>query len=377
MEDPATQPTAPAPAAAPPAPLFEAASSPHLRAGDSVPSIMWTVVAALLPAAAVGVFYFGIPALAVLVTATAGCVAFEALSQRLTGREVAVSDGRAALTGLLLGMNLPPASPTWMVIVGCAVAVFLGKLIFGGLGFNPFNPALVARVFLLISFPVQMTTWSPPIGLFASAPDGVTAATPLGAFRMELLTKGTALAAGSFNLLDGLIGRIPGSVGETSVVALALGGAFLLWSGIITWHIPVTFLGSLAVLAAAFSAVDPARFPGAGFHLVTGGLMLGALFMATDCLTSPVSPRGMLIFGAGCGLLTWLIRSFGVDPEGASVAILLMNMLTPLIDLYTRPDLTGEAGALSGAANIDDTPTPEDSTAVDCLVKGKQELHVR
>ena len=347
---PAAPAAAPAPAAPkapvlPSAPLFEGASSPHLSAGDSVPSIMWTVVAALLPAAAVGVFYFGIPALVVLITATAGCVAFEALFQRMMRREITVSDGSAALTGLLLGMNLPPASPAWMVVVGCAVAIFLGKLVFGGLGFNPFNPALVARVFLLISFPVQMTTWSPPSGLFASVPDAVTAATPLGEVKMELLTKGTALAAGSVNLLDGLLGRIPGSVGETSVIALLLGGAFLLWRGIITWHIPVSFLGSVAALAAILSVVDSARFPGAGFHLVTGGLILGALFMATDYVTSPVTPRGMLIYGAGCGLLTWLIRSFGGYPEGVSFAILLMNMLTPLIDTYTRPRVFGEVKA--------------------------------
>jgi electron transport complex protein RnfD len=182
-----------------------------------------------------------------------------------------------------------------------------------------------------------MTTWSPPTGLFAAAPDAVTAATPLGEVKMELLTKGTALAAGGVNLLDGLMGRIPGSAGETSVLALALGGVFLLWRGIITWHIPASFLGSVAALAAVLSAVDPARFPGAGFHLVTGGLVLGALFMATDYVTSPVTSRGMLVYGAGCGLLTWLIRSFGGYPEGVSFAILHMNMLTPLIDTYTRP----------------------------------------
>jgi electron transport complex protein RnfD len=322
--------------------LLEAASSPHVRSGDTVPSIMWTVVAALLPAAAVGVFYFGLPSLVVLAVSTGGCVAFEAFFQRLLGREVTVSDGSAALTGLLLGMNLPPAAPAWMVLVGAAVAIFLGKLVFGGLGHNPFNPALVARVFLLISFPVQMTTWSPPTGLFASPPDAITAATPLGEVKMELLTKGTALSAAGVNLLDGVVGRISGSAGETSVVALAIGGAFLLWRGIISWHIPASFLGSVAALAAVFSAADPARYPGAGFHLVTGGLVIGALFMATDYVTSPVTPRGMLVYGAGCGLLTWLIRSFGGYPEGVSFAILLMNMMTPLIDTATRPRVFGE-----------------------------------
>jgi len=192
---------------------------------------------------------------------------------------------------------------------------------------------------------MQMTTWSPPIGLFGSAPDAVTAVTPLGAVRMELLTRGTVLTAGGASLLDSFMGRIPGSVGETSVIALAIGGAFLLWRGIITWHVPVSYLGSVAVLAAVLSALDPARFPGAGFHLATGGLMLGALFMAADDRTAPASPRGRLICGAGCGLLTWLIRSFGTDPEGVAPAILLMNMLTPLIDGYTRPDRSGEVEA--------------------------------
>jgi electron transport complex protein RnfD len=303
----------------------------------------WTVVAALQPAAAVGVFYFGFPALVVLTTATAGCVAFEVLSQRLLGRSVAVADGRAVLTGLLLGMCLPPASPAWMVVAGSALAIALARLVFAGLGFNPFHPVLLARVTLLISFPVQMTTWSPPAGLFASAPDAVTAASPLGAVRVGLLTKGSVLTAGDFNLLDGLVGRIPGSIGETSVVALALGGAFLLWRGIITWHVPAAFLGSVAALAAVLSAAAPSRFPDAGFHLVTGGLVLGALFIATDGGISPAAPRGMLIYGAGCGALTWVIRSFGVYPEGVSFAILLMSMLTPLIDTYTRPRVVGEA----------------------------------
>lgn len=304
---------------------------------------MWTVVAALLPAATVGVFYFGIPALVVLAISTAGCVALEALVLRLLGRPVTVADGRVVLTGLLVGMNLPPASPAWIILVGCAVATICGQLVFPGLGVNPFSPALVARVVLLTGFPAQMTNWSSPGGLFRAAPDAIRAITPLGEVRMELLAKGTALAAGRMDLLDGLMGRIPGSVGETSVMALALGGAFLLWRGIISWHIPVSFLGSVAVLAAVGSALDPARFPGAGFHLVTGGLALGALFMATGHDSSPATARGMLLYGAGCGLMTWMIRSWGVYPEGVSIAILLMNMFTPLIALYTRPSLSMES----------------------------------
>lgn len=327
------------------APRFAAALNPPLNAGDTVPSIQWTVVVALLPAAAVGVFYFGTPALFVLAIATAGCVAFEGLFQRLIGLTATLSDGSAVLTGLLLGLNLPPASPAWMVVVGSAVAIFLGKLVSGGRGFNPFNPALVARVLLLICFPVPMTTWSPPTGLFASAPDAITTATPLGAVQMELRSKGTALAAGGVSLLDGFMGRIPGSVGETSMIALLLGAGFLLWRGIITWQIPAAFIGSVAALAGVFSTVDPSRFPGAGFHLVTGGLILGAFFMVTDHVTSLVSPRGMLIFGAGCGLFTWLIRSCGCYPEGVSFAIVLMNMLAALTDTYTRLLVFGKVRA--------------------------------
>jgi len=297
----------------------------------------WTAVAALLPAAAVGVFYFGPPALVVLVTSTAGCVAFEALSRRLGGGGTADSGGRAALTGLLLGMSLPPASPAWLVAAGSAAAVLLARLVSGGLGFNPFHPALLARAFLLLAFPVPMTTWSPPTGLFAAAPAAVTVASPLGAFKMGLVAKGAALAAREVNLVDGLVGRLPGGAGETSVIALVLGGLFLIWRGGSGWRIPSAFAGAVAALAAASSALDPERFPGAGFHLVTGGLALGALFVATDRATSPATPRGMLIYGAGCGVLTWLIRTYSVYPEGACFGILLMNMITPLIDLYAPP----------------------------------------
>lgn len=323
-------------------PEFEVASSPHQHSGASIHSIMWTVVAALLPAAAVGVYYFGWPALRVLIAATVGSMAVEAVYQRIMKQDVTVTDGSAALTGLLLGMNLPPSSPLWMVLVGCFVAVYIAKQIFGGLGYNPFNPALVARVFLLISFPVQMTRWSLPVPFFSSASDAVTAASPLGEVKMELMTKGTALAAQKMNLLDALMGNIPGSAGETSALALVLGGLFLIWRRIITWHIPVSFLVSVAAVAALCNAIDPSRFPGPGFQLLTGGLLIGAFFMATDYVTSPVSPKGMLIFGAGCGLLTIVIRYWGGYPEGVSFAILLMNMCVPLIDTYTQPRVFGE-----------------------------------
>jgi electron transport complex protein RnfD len=323
-------------------PAYEVSSSPHQHSGDSVSSIMWTVFAALVPAAAVGVYYFGMPALKVLVASILGCMVIEAVYQKLAGQEVSVSDGSAALTGILLGMNVPPSSPLWMVLVGSLVAVYIAKQIFGGLGYNPFNPALVARVFLLISFPVQMTAWTAPAPFFSLGADAVTAATPLGEVKMELMTKGTALAAENFSALDGLMGNIAGSAGETSALALALGGLFLIFRGIITWHIPVSFVGSVAAVSWICHLINPSVYPGPVFQMLTGGLIIGAFFMATDYVTSPVSPKGMMFFGAGCGLLTIIIRYWGGYPEGVSFAILLMNMCVPLIDTYTQPRVFGE-----------------------------------
>lgn len=341
-----TPPPRPAPKKEPvlPAPQFEAASSPHLHSGASVGSIMWTVFFALLPAAAVGVYFFGIPGLTVLAGSILGCIAVEAVYQKMLGQDVTVSDGSAALTGILLGMNIPPSSPLWMVLTGSVVAVVVAKQVFGGLGYNPFNPALVARVFLLISFPVHMTTWTAPAPFFALGADAVTTATPLGEVKMELMTKGTALAAEHFNAVGALMGNIPGSAGETSALALALGGLFLMFRGIITWHIPLSFFGSVAAVSWICNAINPAVYPGPTFQLLTGGLVIGAFFMATDYVTSPVSPRGMLIFGTGCGLLTIIIRYWGGYPEGVSFAILLMNMCVPLIDMYTQPRVFGEVG---------------------------------
>ena len=323
-------------------PEFTVSSSPHLHSGASVPSIMWTVFAALLPAAAVGVYYFGLAGLSVLVGSVVGCMAVEAAYQKIVGQEITVSDGSAALTGLLVGMNLPPSSPMWMVLVGSLVAVFIAKQVFGGLGYNPFNPALVARVFLLISFPVQMTDWTAPGAFFSRAADAVTTATPLGEVKMELMTKGTALAADKFDIFAALMGNMPGSAGETSALALAVGGLFLMFRGIITWHIPVSFISSVAAVSLICNMINPTVFPGPTFQLLTGGLVIGAFFMATDYVTSPVSPKGMLIFGTGCGLLTIIIRYWGGYPEGVSFAILLMNIGVPLIDTYTQPRIFGE-----------------------------------
>ncbi len=342
------------------------ASSPHVHGAESIPKIMWTVFVCLLPAAAVGVYRFGMDGAIVLATCTGSAIVFEALIRKLAGKDPTVADGSAALTGLLLGMNLPAGCPVYVCLVGSLVAVGLAKAVFGGLGHNPFNPALTARVFLVISFPVAMTTWpltiqqvqeGPPVEYFGSATtwmdragnelkqtrantdkvDTVTGATPLPAIKNDH-DKGTH----SFiNYMDLLLGNQPGCIGEVSALALILGGLVLLLLGYITWHIPLSYLLTVAVIATITHWIDPDRFAGPLFHWFTGGLMIGVFFMATDYVTSPVYPRGKIIFGVALGVLTMLIRLWGGYPEGVSFSILLMNAATPLIDKVTRPKKYG------------------------------------
>ena len=241
-------------------------------------------------------------------------------------------------------MNLPASSPSWMVLAGSLVAMVLGKMVFGGLGYNPFNPALVARVFLLVSFPVQMTKWVQPAG--PTVIDAATGATPLGALR-EAISLGHPLGSVEMTpLLDLFIGARGGCLGEVSTVALLLGGLFLLWKGIIRWQIPVGFIATVALITGVVKLVSPETAVSPLYHVMTGGLMLGAFFMATDMVTSPVTRKGMLIFGVGCGLLTAVIRLWGGYPEGVSFAILLMNAATPLIDRFTKPKVFGSAKKL-------------------------------
>lgn len=320
------------------APLY-LSSSPHIRSAETTDQVMRAVIYALLPACAVSVWFFGLPALLLLLISTAGCVAAEAACQRLIGTPRTIADGSAALTGILLALNLPPHTPWWMALLGAVVAIGIAKQVYGGLGHNPFNPALVARVVLLISFPVTMTTWHAPTPLLSGA-DTVTTATPLGEMKTAVMLTGK-LPAGIERNLDYFLGNMAGSLGEVSALALLLGAAFLLWRRILTWHIPAAYLGTVVVFSAIFWLADPGRYPSPLFHLLTGGLMLGALFMATDMVTSPITGKGMLLFGVGCGLLTVLIRLFGGYPEGVSFAILLMNAVTPLIDRFTRPKKFG------------------------------------
>ncbi len=312
--------------------LFKISTSPHVQGEETIPRIMSSVILALLPAALAGVYYFGIPALVVLLLSVGSSMLAEIGMQKIMGREVSCGDYSAALTGLLLGLTLPASSPWWMVVVGGFVAIVLGKQIYGGLGHNLFNPALVARVVLLISWPVQMTAWTKPVPLFTGAVDAVTSASPLGILKVEGAAKIARLS-----LLDSLLGNVAGSIGEVAVIALLIGAAFLLWKGYISWHIPLSFIGTVGVMSALFWIINPAQYASPLFHLVNGGLILGACFMATDYVTAPVTNKGKIIFGAGCGLLTIVIRIFGVYPEGVAFAILLMNALSPLIDRYTKP----------------------------------------
>ena len=322
-------------------------SSPHIDSGATTSKIMRDVIYSLLPACAMAIYLFGLPGLRTLLLCTLGCMMFEALCNKLGGKPGTLRDGSAALTGILLALNLPPGSPWWLALLGAAIAIIIGKQVYGGLGYNPFNPALVARVVLLISFPVQMTIWAAPTP-FSTGFDAVTAATPLGEWKTAVMLTGKLpenLSAGTLNYLTG---NMPGSLGEVSALALLLGGLYLLVRKVITWHIPISFIGTTLLLSGIFWLIDPTRYPDPLFHLLTGGLLLGAFFMATDMVTSPITTKGMLIFGIGCGALTVLIRLFGGYPEGVSFAILLMNAATPLIDRFVKPRVFGTMQEVKG-----------------------------
>lgn len=315
--------------------LLKVAPSPHVHSGDSVAKNMVRVIVALLPAYAVALYSFGVGALVVSLTAMASCVLFEYLIQRfLLKGKCTINNYSALLTGLLLSFNLPSNLPWWIVVIGAAVAIGIGKMCFGGLGNNPFNPALVGRVFLLFSFPVQMTTWPRPLGWASSYLDAETMATPLA------LIKGGKLAALP-DALNMFLANTPGSLGEISALALLIGGIYLLATKVITWHIPVSILLTVAAFSAILYGIDPTVYPLPHVHLLSGGMMLGAIFMATDYVTSPMTHRGMLIYGFFIGIITMIIRVWGVYPEGMSFAILIMNAFTPIINKYVKPKRFG------------------------------------
>ncbi len=318
-------------------------SSPHIHSPEDTPWIMRQVIYALIPGALIGVYFFGIPAIRVIAISVVSCMVIETLWQKLMKQDITIADGSAALTGLLLAMNLPSGAPWWLVVLGSLVAIILGKQVYGGLGNNPFNPALVARVFLLISFPVHMTTWPAPRAFFSQAADTVTGATPLGALKTAIFEHGTITAAPHLNLMDPFFGNIGGSLGEISALALILGGIYLIARKIISWHIPVIYIGTVAVFTGALWMMNPNLYADPAFHLIAGGLMLGAFFMATDMVTSPITNKGKIIFAVGCGVITVVIRIWGGYPEGVSFAILIMNALVPLINKVTKP---GKFGAV-------------------------------
>lgn len=311
---------------------FIVSPSPHVHSGNSIPKCMYNVLIALIPAFLVSLYFFGVGALVVTLTSVVACVLFEYLIQKFILKvKPTVSDGSAILTGILLAFNVPANLPVWIILIGALVAIGIGKMSFGGLGNNIFNPALVGRVFLLISFPVQMTTWPKPDVLTTQYLDAETAATPLGLLKQGLPIEATTT--------DMLLGNVGGSLGEIGAIALLIGFAYMLITKVITWHIPVSILATAFIfswLTNGFEATEALQ------QLLLGGMLLGAIFMATDYVTSPMTHKGMVIYGICIGLLTIIIRRWGAYPEGMSFAILIMNAVTPLINKYVKPKRFGE-----------------------------------
>lgn len=315
-------------------------ASPHVHSSLTTKRVMYDVLIALIPAFLVSIYVFGLGALVVTAVAVASCVLFEFLIQKfLLKTETTISDGSAIITGVLLAFNLPSGLPIWMIIAGSLVAIGVAKSSFGGLGFNIFNPALVGRVFLLISFPVQMTSWPTAVENQTQLVDAVTGATPLGIIKEGLMLGQpmTELLTQIPSGVDMLLGITGGSLGEMSALALVLGGIYLLIRKVISWHIPVTMLLTMAVMTGIFWMIDPTQYFNPLIHILSGGAILGAFYMATDMVTSPMTRKGMIIFAVGIGVLTVVIRLFGAYPEGVSFAILIMNAFVPLINTYFKP----------------------------------------
>ena len=335
-------------------------ASPHAHGGGAVSAVMRRVMLALTPATLFGLWLFGWPAINLFLVTLGSCLFFEFISQRLMGIKPSLGDGSALLTGWLLALTLPPWAPWWVGVVGGFIAIVVGKQVFGGLGQNLFNPAMVARVALLVSFPVVMTQWVAPQPLFAPAspgfvaglritfaappiPDAIASASLLGHAKTEL-SRGVdllqAFAAPSAPT-SSAVGLRAGSLGESAALLLLAGGLWLFATGIIGWQIPLGVLAGIAVPAAIGHALDPAHYLSATDHLLAGAAVLGAFFIATDYVTSPNTAAGQLVFGLGIGLLTWIIRSWGGYPEGMAFAVLILNALTPVIDRYLKPRILG------------------------------------
>ena len=311
-------------------PQYLVTSTPHIRAKATTQSVMLDVLLALTPAAVMAVVYLGLPALVVMTVAIGSSVLFEALYQKLMKKPIMIRDLSAAVTGLLLAFNLPASAPVWMVVVGSFAAIVLVKQLFGGLGQNFMNPALTARAILLAAYPAKMTNWS----IAPANVDAITSPTPLTALSEGVLTPQTS------DIVDALLGRVGGCLGEACAVALIIGGLYLIIKRVISWRIPVIYIGTVFVLTWVFGRNG--WFTGnPTYEILLGGLMLGAFFMATDYATSPITPLGQVIMALGCGVITTLIRVYGSYPEGVSYSILLMNLTVPLIDRVTRPRIYG------------------------------------
>ncbi len=311
-------------------------ASPHVHSERTSKKLMYDVVIALIPAFLVSLYVFGLSALLVTAVAVVSCLLFEYLIQKyLLKSEVTIGDGSALLTGILLAFNLPSGLPIWMIIVGSLVAIGVAKMSFGGLGFNIFNPALVGRVFLLVSFPVQMTMWP--------SPDGITGATTLGVIKEGLMFGQTMtdLSTQIPSNIDLFLGLTGGSLGEMSAIALLIGGMYLLIRKVISWHIPVVLLVTMGLMTGIFWLINPEQYASPLIHILSGGALLGAFFMATDLVTSPMTKKGMVVFAVGIGVITVVIRLFGAYPEGVSFAILIMNAFVPLINSNFKPHRFG------------------------------------
>ncbi|MGF1469135.1 MAG: RnfABCDGE type electron transport complex subunit D [Sandaracinaceae bacterium] len=327
---------------------LEIRTSPHIVSGNSVDTIMFNVVLALAPTTAFAIYAFGLAGLLTLGVAVGSCVLTEHVLCRASSRPSTLGDWSVTITGLLYGLTLPPSLPLWMTAVGGVIAVALGKALFGGLGFNPFNPALVGRAFLQAAFPVALTTWTPSFAVdrFVSVP-GSTLAFPLTeAVYVDVVTTATPLALWKFDRVatatgDAAMGVISGSTGETSALLILAGGLYLVARNMMSWRIPVAILGTVAVVSTLLHWADPTAYASPGFMLVAGGLMLGAMFMATDMVGSPMTPIGCVLYGVLIGGLVIVIRTWGGMPEGVMYAILLGNASTPLIDHWIQPAVYG------------------------------------
>ena len=325
--------------------LLNVSLSPHIHGKETTQKLMFGVVTALLPAFLTSVFFFGYGALIVTATSVASCLLFEYLIVKFIFRKpMTVTDGSALVTGLLLAFNLPSNIPVIIIVIGSLISIAVAKMTFGGLGNNPFNPALVGRVFMLISFPVQMTTWPVPAGFGTGYADAVTGATPLAIIK-EGIKNGEPISQLMSQIptpAQMFLGDMGGSMGEVAALALLIGFAWLLFRKIITWHIPVSIIMTIFTFTAVLWAVNPEKYADPLFHILAGGVMLGAIFMATDYVTSPMNPKAMLIYGCGIGVLTVIIRVWGAYPEGVSFAILIMNAFVPLMNAYIKPKRFGE-----------------------------------